>query len=171
MAGCVVLTLLAAVAFAEAAPPPPAAIRPPKGLVLLFRARAEGVQIYECKAAAGAADRFEWVLKAPQAELFDDRGDKLGTHGAGPVWEAADGSKVRGKLKAQSPAPDTNAIPWLLIEAAGHEGKGLFSGVRYIQRVDTWAGRAPVAKCGPADAGKQVRVKYQATYLFYGEKP
>jgi hypothetical protein len=148
---------------------PAAALRPPDGLVLLFRARAEGFQIYECKPRLDKPGAFAWVLKAPQADLFDDHGQKLGAHYAGPTWEALDGSKVRAAKKKEQAAPDANAVAWLLLQVTGHEGDGRLSKVKYIQRVDTWAGKAPAA-CDRADEGKEKRVKYQATYLFFGDK-
>jgi hypothetical protein len=169
--------LLAGAALGLAGAPPakvpelPSAIRPPAGAVLLLRVRAEGYQVYQCKARPDNAAEFAWALKGPDAVLFDDRGEKVGTHYAGPSWEAADGSKVRAAVKASHPAPDASAIPWLLLAATAREGKGRFAAVKYVARVDTWAGQPPAGKLTRADAGKEVRVKYQATYLFYGEKP
>ena len=164
----------AALGFAGAppakAPVLPEAIRPPDGAVLLFRVRAEGYQVYQCKARPDNASEFVWALKGPDAVLYNDRGEKIGTHYAGPSWEAADGSKVRAAVKASHKGPDASAIPWLLLTVTAHEGKGQFAGVKYIARVDTWAGRAPTTGCTRADVGKEVRVKYQATYLFYGDK-
>src|SRR4051812_27821110 len=94
------------------APTVPAELVVPEGHVIVLRARAEGVQIYECKAKAG---KFEWTLK-PEADLFDDDGKKIGTHSEGPTWTATDGSKVVGKLPPKAVArPGT--IAWLLIEA------------------------------------------------------
>jgi hypothetical protein len=173
------LFLTAALGFAGApqatAPAPPAemlpaVIRPPAGTVLLFRARAEGYQVYQCKARPDNANEFAWTLKGPDAVLFNDRGEKVGTHYAGPFWEAADGSKVRAAVKASHKAPDASAIPWLLLTVTARGGKGQFAAVKYVARVDTWAGQAPAAGCTRADVGKEVRVKYQATYLFYGDK-
>jgi hypothetical protein len=146
----------------------PESIEPPKDSVLLFTFRAEGVQIYECQPRKDKADAFEWVLKAPHATLFDEHGQKAGTHTAGPTWEANDGSKVVAAKKASSNAPGGRAVPWLLLQAQSHEGSGVFSKVTYIQRVDTWAGLHPTAGATKENAGKQVRVKYEATYRFYG---
>jgi hypothetical protein len=148
----------------------PAELQPPEGQVVLLRVKAEGTQIYVGKARADDASRFEWQLKGPNAELFDDRGQKVGKHYAGPTWEAADGSKVRAAVKKMLKSPDAGAIPWLLLEAKDHEGEGRLSKVKYILRVDTRGGRPP-AQCTRDDAGKETSVKYQATYLFYGDKP
>jgi hypothetical protein len=148
------------------APTVPAELAVPEGHVVVLRARAEGVQIYECKEKDG---KPQWILKAPEADLFDDNGDKIGTHSAGPTWTATDGSKVVGMLPPKAVArPGT--IAWLLIEAkTSKEGKKTLAGISYIQRVDTWAGQPP-AKAEKADEGKTVRVKYEATYYFYRKR-
>jgi hypothetical protein len=149
---------------ADAVPP---ALRPPDGAVPLFRLRAEGVQVYECKAKGDGA---EWVLKGPDAELFDERGNKVGRHYAGPTWEDKDGSKVTAEKSAAVDAPGGTAVAWLLLKVKTHEGKGRLSGVTYIQRIDTRAGLPP-DKATRADVGKEVRVKYEATYVFFGPAP
>src|SRR5271157_3134311 len=94
--------LLAAVAVraeAPALPELPAAIQP-SGLKPYLAAAAKGVQIYVCKHAETGA--WSWAFKAPEAELFDGQGAKLGKHYAGPTWEGLDGGKVAGALKASA---------------------------------------------------------------------
>ena len=78
---------------------------------LAFAATGKGVQIYECRANKDNPNQFEWVLKAPEADLFDARGKKIGHHYGGPSWESGDGSKVTGELKGSEPSTDANAIP------------------------------------------------------------
>ena len=78
---------------------------------------ARGVQIYECRDA-------KWVFVAPEADLFDRSGKRIGTHYAGPAWESADGSKVVGAVKARSDAPAAGAIPWLLLSTKSVAGEG-----------------------------------------------
>lgn len=68
----------------------------PPNSMLVLRARAKGVQIYECARVPDDARAFDWKLKAPEAELFDDRGEKVAHHFAGPTWQAMDGSSVVG---------------------------------------------------------------------------
>jgi hypothetical protein len=148
----------------------PESLEPPEDYVLLFEFRAEGVQIYECKAKKNSPNEFEWVLTAPDATLFDDRGEKAGTHTAGPTWEAKDGSRIVAVKKASFIAPGGRAIPWLLLGVKSHKGTGVFSNVEFIQRVDTWAGLPPVDGATKENDGKQVRVKYEATYRFYAIK-
>ena len=95
----------------------------------------------------------------------------IGRHLAGPTWEVLeDGSTVIGTLIEKAPAPDAGDIPWLLLQRKAGAGKGRFSKVTYIQRVDTEGGIAPPGGCDKARQGQEVRVKYKATYVFYGAK-
>jgi hypothetical protein len=143
-------------------------LRVPDGQRLLLRAAARGAQIYTCKAKAADPAAFEWVLKAPDAELFDQSGAKIGKHYAGPTWENADGSRVVGEVMQRSPAQ--GAVPWLLLRAKSNEGAGAFASVKYIQRLDTVGGIAPSAGCDAAHAGAEARVDYSANYVFYGTR-
>jgi hypothetical protein len=138
---------------------------------LSLAARAKGVQIYECRARKDDATQYEWVLKAPEADLFDWRGKKIVRHYGGPTWESNDGSKVTGEVKGSEPSADVNAIPWLLLRAKKHEGNGVFSRVTSIQRLETVGGKAPPGGCDQSSMGKELRVPYSAVYYFYVSKP
>jgi hypothetical protein len=153
------------------APVVPEVIKAPSTDSPSFAATAKGVQIYECRAKKDNPAQFEWVFKAPEAELFDRGGKKMGKHYGGPTWEANDGSRVLGELKARADGKDTNAIPWLLLGAKKHEGEGVFSKVTSIQRLDTVGGKAPAGGCEATGAGKEIRVPYTATYYFYVATP
>jgi hypothetical protein len=149
----------------------PDKLMPPEGQVMLFKAKAVGAQIYVCKAKADDPDQSEWVLKAPDAVLFDEQARRIGRHFAGPTWEAFDdGSKLIGELIQKTPAPKDSGIPWLLLKGKAGGGKGRFSRVTYIQRVDTEGGHAPSGGCDKVHRGQEVQVKYKATYVFYGAK-
>jgi hypothetical protein len=123
---------------------------------------AKGGQIYECR------DQ-KWVFVAPEAELFDSRGNLIGRHYAGPSWEATgDGSKVVGTVKTRADAPEAGAIPWLLLSTKSVGGRGYFSDVTSIQRVATHGGVAPGSGC-PHD-GLMARVNYTADYYFFNAR-
>jgi hypothetical protein len=122
---------------------------------------AKGVQIYECR-------NSQWAFVAPDAELFDRAGKKIGTHYAGPHWEAADGSRVVASVKARADAPAAGSIPWLLLGAKSVGPDGAFSKVTSIQRVSTTGGVAPAGSC--AQAGERARVDYTADYYFFTSK-
>jgi hypothetical protein len=149
------------------APEVPAALAVPEGNVVGFALNAEGAQIYKCQLdAAGAA---AWVFQAPEADLFWHH-FLVGSHYAGPTWEAIDGSTVVGK-KLAAASPTATAIPWLLLQAVSHDGTGVMSGVTYIQRLATTGGLAPSSGCDAGHAGVTEDVAYTATYYFYFAKP
>ncbi len=145
----------------------PPILAPPASSVLLFELGARGVQIYACEADPDDATAFVWTFKAPQAELFNARGEVVGSHFAGPTWQGQDGSSVVGELVARVDAPSKKAIPWLLLKAKSHGGDGAFSTITHIQRLDTKGGVAPSKGCDATHAGEEVRVPYKATYAFY----
>jgi hypothetical protein len=138
--------------------------------VLVQRAHAVGVQIYRCSPDKNDVARFGWLLQAPEAELLDHAGHKIGKHYAGPTWEARDGSKVLGEVAARAPSPDPNAVAWLLLSAKSTSGAGIFGRVRFIQRLHTVGGSPPAGGCDQVSAGGEVRVPYSAEYRFYADK-
>jgi Protein of unknown function (DUF3455) len=146
----------------------PDSLQVPSQQPMRLNASAKGVQIYVCEENK-TNKQFKWVLKAPEAILFDPKtGKRLGKHYAGPTWEALDGSKVVGKVKNKASAPNGKNIPWLLLTAKSHTNEGLFSHINYIQRVDTKGGSAPSAGCDYRYVGKQTRISYSADYYFFG---
>src|SRR5258708_5499123 len=121
----------------------PENLRVPAGQALPLVSPATGTQIYECGATKTEPPRFEWVFKAPEAELFDLSGKKIGKHYAGPTWESNDGSKVAGEVKARDDGPAATAIPWLLLAAKTPSGNGFFSRTQSIQRLSPLARKVP----------------------------
>jgi hypothetical protein len=161
--------ILAGCVTKPAAPPPPypAALEVPAGQTLTFKVQAKGAQVYACKAAADDASKFSWQLTGPDATLYDDAGNPIGRHFAGPTWESADGSSVVGEVKAKADSPDGSSIPWLLLSAKSNAGDGVFGKVQSVQRLNTVGGKAPADGCDAAHADTEQRVQYQASYWFY----
>jgi Protein of unknown function (DUF3455) len=138
-------------------------LAPPDGNELEFGLRGVGVQIYTCtEAATGSA----WVFTAPEADLFDRHGTKVGKHYAGPTWESNDGSKVVG-AKLAAATPDPTSIPWLLLKGASHAGHGRMDEVTFLQRLSTSGGNAPATGCDATNVGSVARVPYTASYCFF----
>ena len=144
----------------------PAQLKPPEGQALAAEAHAQGFQIYTCKNDGNA---YSWILKGPDAELFDKAGKKVGRHFAGPTWEWSDNSQVTGKMMTSAPSPDADSIAWLLLVATGHSGEGVLAHVTNIQRLHTKGGKASAAGCDSAHDGQETRAAYTADYLFYGK--
>jgi hypothetical protein len=161
------LVPLAAIAIGVSAcatnPPLPQSLQPAAHESFAMVMPARGVQVYKCRAGAGG---HEWAFVAPDAELLDARGNVIGTHGAGPFWQVADGSRVSATVKAKEPAPGA-AIPWLLLAARSTGTQGTLSQVTSIQRVNTVGGLAPATPCTNEIAGKEERVRYTADYRFF----
>jgi len=149
----------------------PDGLKMPANQTLSLETHATGVQIYDCKPNKDDPTRFEWVFRAPEADLFNPAGKKIGKHYAGPTWESNDGSKVVGEVKARDDGPDVNAIPWLLLSAKSTSGDGVFGRTASVQRVQTVGGKAPLDGCSRAQAGNETRVPYKATYYFYVVRP
>lgn len=165
------LAATATLALAACASPPPASwpatLEPGASEAWLMTLNARGVQIYECRGNAAAA---AWVFVAPEAELFDDTRRRVGSHGAGPLWQAADGSRVEGTLTARADAPTADAIPWLLLTTRSTGPSGLFRAVTGVRRVHTVGGTPPRWGCGADTLGAVARVPYAADYYFYSAR-
>jgi hypothetical protein len=145
----------------------PVALAFPAGEEPALRLGARGTQNYECR--AGKDGSYGWVLVAPEADLFDSSGKRVGEHYAGPTWESSvDGSKVIATLKAREPAPDRDAIPWLLLTVTQTTGDGLLGQVKSVQRTHTRGGAPPGGACS---IGAAVKVPYTAVYWFSRAKP
>jgi hypothetical protein len=167
---CLTLVAIAAVPVVGAQTGPiitPDNLKVPSEHVLLFKTFATGTQIYTCKARTDDPNTFEWTFKAPEAELWNDIGEKVGKHYAGPSWEGNDGSKLVGEVVERANAPDPGAIPWLLLKAKANDGAGVFSTMTYIQRLETVGGMAPTEGCDRLAADAERAVEYTAIYAFF----
>ena len=111
----------------------PEKLRPAANESLALVVPAKGDQIYECREA-------KWVFVAPEADLFDAAGKKIGRHYAAFYL-----------IHSMEPGPE-----------------GSFSKVTSIQRVATKGGVAPAGKC--SEVGAKARVPYTADYYFFTAK-
>lgn len=164
------ISLLAALLVSACASPltaqVPDTLRPTANETLKLIVAAKGVQIYECRARKDGIG-VEWAFVAPDADLFDVRGMAIGRHGAGPYWQARDGSRVVGTVQARADAPATSAIPWLLLATKSTGPDGTFGKVTSIQRINTVGGMAPSTPCTRDATGSSVRVDYTADYRLF----
>ena len=144
----------------------PDALRPATNELLATTVGARGVQVYECRARKDGSGH-EWAFVAPDADLLDAQGKTIGRHGAGPYWQAVDGSRVVGTVKARAEAPASGSIPWLLLTTKSSGPVGAFSNVTSIQRVNTVGGIAPATPCTAQLTGTPARVPYTADYRLF----
>ena len=169
-AAILLLLILSANAQTAQSPLPNSALNDPAGQRILFQLHtlANSVQIYTCRQTDHG---FAWSGPDPDAILTNSEKTLTVHHYKGPVWEATDGSIVRseGKLAKHFLADKEDAVHWLELPAL--EPSKQFGRVTFIHRIDTAGGLPPSAKvCDAQHAGEQERVKYSATYLFYGPK-
>lgn len=126
--------------------------------VVHFHGFGVGVQIYTWNGSS-------WGKAVPDATLFDDEGNVVATHFAGPTWRSNSGSQVKGVLAVPPLIVDTNSIPWLLLTAVDQVGPGIFAETTFIQRVNTVGGKAP--STDGTFVGQVAAVAYTADYFFY----
>jgi hypothetical protein len=123
-----------------------------------------GTQNYVCR--PGAEGALAWRFSGPSADLYDFNFQEVGTHYAGPTWEASDGSKVVGSSPGRFQSGHLGNIPWLRLNATPDRTlPGLFNNVSAIQRLLTQGGGTPERYCGID--GDEERVPYTAVYAFY----
>jgi hypothetical protein len=159
--------LKSAAAQQPARPDVPDKLSAPATEKLILQAHATGDQIYVCKSGPDADQKLAWILKAPDAQLFDAQNKLIAKHYAGPTWKHDDGSEVVGKVAARLDSPDANAIPWLLLTAASHSGSGVFANVTSIQRLHTKGGQPPQSGCDDTHRNAETKSAYSADYYFY----
>jgi Protein of unknown function (DUF3455) len=155
--GCSSLACNVPPAAAQTAIPDAIAAR---GETVALTVHAEGAQVYDCKAGEGG--KLAWQFREPVATLIAN-GKTVGRHYAGPTWELADGSQVRGKPVARASGATPKDIPWLKLEAVEPRGAGGLLGVTAIQRINTQGGQIDGA-C--EKAGATLAAPYAADYVF-----
>ena len=161
IAGLALLAATAGPALADdnRAPEVPTQIEVPDQNKVHFHGFGVGFQIYTWNGTS-------WGSAVPQATLFNDEGNVVAIHFAGPSWQSNSGSKVVGALPPDAAVVvDPDAIPWVRLHALTAEGPGIFAHTSYIQRVNTTGGKAPSEN--GAFVGQVARVPYTADYFFY----
>ena len=156
----VLLLLPVSLMSATAAETPlPDAVAAP-GETTVLTVRAEGAQVYECK--AGTDGKLAWAFREPIATLLVD-GKTVGRHYAGPNWEHSDGSAVVGKATGNAPGATPNDTPWLKLGVTSQRRSGVLSGVTTVQRINTTGGKLDGACDRP---GTYRSAPYSADYVF-----
>lgn len=154
----------------------PSALAVPGGNKLILHAYARGVQIYVCTQDPRDTSRYVWNLSEPRATLYssDNYRTQIGKHyfspTSEPTWESTDGSKISATKVQQAAAPDSTAIPWLLLKTTAAAGFGPLRATTFVQRIQTRGGKPPVPDNNKVHKGQYVSVDYTAEYLFYGPR-
>jgi hypothetical protein len=137
-------------------------IKVPDGHEPVLRLAAKGAQVFRCERSGSG---FEWRFRQPDAELFDAQGKPIAKHGASFSFEHRDGSRLLGTVEAHDKASTADTLPWLLLSTKSF-GKGAFSGITYVQRLETSGGMPPPA-CPAQEENRLLRVEFSAIFVFY----
>src|SRR5262245_36857682 len=176
-------------------PPVPAEIQVEAGNTAILEGHAVRTQNYICLPSPNPTSPalmctdtsgFAWLLFTPEATLFTDNLKQLTTHFFSPnpsengtiraTWEHSKDTSIvwggRATASTDSRFVAANAIPWLLIPAAGAQegpkGGDTLTATTFIQRLNTSGGVAPSTGCAAlADVGKKAFQPYTADYFFY----
>lgn len=161
---CIAVLLFACATVLGCAKKSEAAEWEPTGPTLLT-VTAEGVQKYLCE--SGTDGKLAWKFTGPQADLFDDKHQMVGTHSksdTGPQWEIM-GDTIVGTKVHERAASKAGAIPELQLSAKCTGSGTTFGKVVMIERLDTEEGLAPTLE--GHSAGDEVKVQYKARYVFH----
>ena len=133
--------------------------RPPAGATLAFHTYARGVQVYRWNGQG-------WQFTGLLATLNTNAGGTgvVGSHYAGPTWEANGGGLIVGALSRRCDVDPAN-VPWLLLDVVRNERPGVFSRVTHIQRLNTVGGQPPPGS--GTHVGQVRNVPYTVEYFFY----
>ncbi len=142
----------------------PDSIKPPVGYSPFLTTHAKGDQIYQCALSKGG---FSWETLAPDAKLFDNQGNIVGNHSAGPIWEYKEGSRVKGRIIKKIDKTSDSSIAWLLVEVVSLKRSGLLSKAHFVNRINTHGGLPPTSGCDANHLGSEKRIAYSADYIFY----
>src|SRR4051812_18480475 len=112
-----VLTTVGVSATDNRAPQVPDEIVVGEGFKVHFHGLGGGVQIYTWNGTSGGP-------ATPRATLYDDEGNVVATHFAGPRWKSNSGSQVKGTVVQPTATVDTNSIPWVRLSAVNEGGHG-----------------------------------------------
>lgn len=108
------LALIAGYASAQSAKPlaqVPEKLKPGADESLAMIVAAKGVQIYECRAKKEQGGDYEWAFVAPEAELFDAVGSRIGKHYAGPTWSRTMAARSRAQSRKVPPRRKPARLP------------------------------------------------------------
>jgi hypothetical protein len=140
------------------APDVPQEIKVEEGNRVHFHGFAIGFQVYTWTGTA-------WSAAVPDATLFDNDGNVVATHFAGPRWKSNSGSIVLAAVDAPRITVNRDSIEWLRLKTVSTEGSGIFADTTFVQRVNTFGGLPPASN-GNA-IGDVFKSPYTADYFFY----
>lgn len=106
-----------------------------------------------------------WVVSDDEGgDLMDDGNRVIGRH-SGRTWTLRNDGQVTAEPVGHIPL--RGHLPWALLAATGHEGRGMLAQTEFVQQIHT-VGGPPAQALRHADPGTSIRAEYSADYYFYG---
>jgi hypothetical protein len=128
-----------------------------------LRLHAMGAQVFRCEHIDGSG--YLWRFQRPEAQLTDDKGKTVATHGANFSFEHNDGSRLVARITAYEDARNVKDLRPVLM-AATASGTGAFAQTTHVQRSETNGGLPP-PDCKPSDLNRILSVPFSADFVFY----
>ena len=137
-------------------------IAPPSSTDEVLRLEASGEQIFRC---ARDSQGWYWKFQSPNAYLFDPvTNQAVAKHGYNFAFAHNDGSALSARIKSIETKP--GELSEALFVTQSNHVSGAFSGVRYVQRINTHGGM-PKSRCVEAQKDKYLRIPFTAEFVFY----
>jgi hypothetical protein len=132
----------------------------------------EGDAVFAAKAAT-TGGKLSWTSQGSSLQgnltlagsLFPEENKIELKVSPGLVWTASDGSRAGTRLVKSYTSPDNRDASWELHQVTRTTGRGILTGIRYIQRLFTQGELPPVP--APGTGLDTVRVPFQAEYILY----
>ncbi len=144
----------------------PKSVKPGGGYAFYRALTVEGKLVYECR--ADEAGKFSWsLIGVDSGKLYDENRKSVGDVSVDEgkwVW-TIDGKRVTGKLedgKVSTPKRP-GAANWQRFKVT----EDPHTLAKYVVRLNTKGGAAPVGGCNATHHGTEARVPFTASYRFY----
>jgi hypothetical protein len=145
----------------------PALMQVPADNAIAWNAHANGHITYVCQTIRTDGAKLAWIIKSASATLGNSSERLSGTYTSPPeTWKSADGSALTGMEIVRAHAGADRLYDQLVL-ANPSVGVGVLTGVTYIQRLVSAGGAPPQTPCANSNVGEQVKVAYQANYVFW----
>ncbi len=145
----------------------PVTLRVPTGHQAVLQAHSAGKLLYECQAIKRSPFEYEWLVRNPDIDLTDTRGDSIKHKpGARASWAHRDGSTALAREFVEV-ANGSHNLPLQTYKVEPAATPGALQNISYVQRLRTVGGWVSVSPCTSAQLGMRVTVPYEADYIFW----
>ena len=145
----------------------PESLRVPAGHQAVLQARSNGTLVYECQAIKRAPFEYQWLVRNPDIDLTDSRGDIIKHKpGARASWAHRDGSAAQSREFVEM-ANGSHNLPLQTYKAELAAAPGALHNISYVQRLRTVGGWVSLVPCTSVQLGMRLTVPYEADYVFW----